>query len=586
VPTSFSLPSSTIYAGQTLTATWTVENQGNGQTNAASWNDAVYRSNDAVFDVGDTLITGAFNHTPALAASGTYTNSQGVNISAATAPGNYFLILRTDSDSQVNETNETNNAIAFAITVTKSDLVPTSFTVPANANPSQIISVSWTVENQGNGQTPASSWDDAIYRSTDPVFDGGDTFLTFFNHAGALTAAANYSNTQNVTIPAGTGNFYLILRTDSGLAVAETSEANNTFAAPIVVGLPGLRLQRRQGRQPAHLRRPPTHRPHTHSDADGTPETPTITPTQTPMRRRIPRARRTATPTSLTITLTTTPEADHYVGYKIKAPAEDTSGAPIPGNVFPENWVITIDDVHITGNDDPENILVRKGLSLLNTAMTNDEPGPVLPDRHYLRYAAMRGTESIVGVTPPFEKPAKHVKRIWDLGNELGAIKMVSSKLNSIWVPANADLVMAPTTPQMRRTLPVTASRRPGHHPADARQRQRHRQVPQGLSGILQGCFRRRLRPTRRRRDAELLGHVGGGQLPVQPDQAVLAVQPDEQERCCRSALDQRRDRRVDRPDDEEPPLLQGEAGQDVHPCAGRRSGGPGRGRRDRSVSS
>jgi len=175
--------------------------------------------------------------------------------------------------------------------------------------------------------------------------------------------------------------------------------------------------------------------------------TPTLTGTPTNSPTTTPTASVTATPTpSPTVSPTPTPEADHYIGYHISAPARDALHAPIPGNLFPKNWVITIDDVHITsGGDDPENFLIKRAVSVLNPAQANTEAGPTLPDRHYLRYSAALGTQSVgplVNGKPV--KPPKHVKRIWDLANQFGTIKVLSKKLSAVWVPANVGLGASP----------------------------------------------------------------------------------------------------------------------------------------------
>src|SRR6185369_15449583 len=111
---------------------------------------------------------------------GNYSKTTTVTVPNVT-PGNYFLVVETDSTFAVNESNESNNrtgtGVSIPITIQKPDLVPTVVTGPATAATGSTITVGWTVQNQDTG-TALASWVDRIRLSTDDVFDDGDVFLT------------------------------------------------------------------------------------------------------------------------------------------------------------------------------------------------------------------------------------------------------------------------------------------------------------------------------------------------------------------------------------------------------------------------
>jgi hypothetical protein len=240
VPTVLTPPASGV-AGQSISVSYTVANQGDGS--AVSPNgyryDSIYLSTDAVWDGGD-IDLGDLYQSGALAPLGaTYSNTVSVPIPGGTAPGSYYLIVVTDSYGWIPESNESNNTLAVAITVTAPDLVPTVLTPPASGVAGQSISVSYTVANQGDGSavSPNGYWYDSIYLSTDAVWDSGDIDLGDLYQSGVVAPLGTYSNTVSVPIPGGTapGSYYLIVGTDTYGGIPESNETNNTLAVAITV---------------------------------------------------------------------------------------------------------------------------------------------------------------------------------------------------------------------------------------------------------------------------------------------------------------------------------------------------------------
>ena len=103
------------------------------------------------------------------------------------------------------------------------------------------MTLSWTVTNEGTGDTLKSRWFDRIYMSSDSVLDGSDLLLGEQNRNGVLAVGESYTATREVTLPIGvSGDFFFIVETDAGLQVFEQAfDGNNTGfdAAPTTINL-------------------------------------------------------------------------------------------------------------------------------------------------------------------------------------------------------------------------------------------------------------------------------------------------------------------------------------------------------------
>jgi len=117
-------PPDTGVTGDSLLVSWSVTNQSN--TVQGQWKDAVYLSTDSNWDIGDAFL-GDASHTGGLPAGASY--SKTVAISAAdfnlaletTVPGvtrgDYRVIVRTDIQNNIPETDEVNNAQSSTATM-------------------------------------------------------------------------------------------------------------------------------------------------------------------------------------------------------------------------------------------------------------------------------------------------------------------------------------------------------------------------------------------------------------------------------------------------------------------------------------
>ncbi|MBN8490904.1 MAG: LEPR-XLL domain-containing protein, partial [Burkholderiales bacterium] len=214
---------------------WEVRNVGSAAL-SGTWTDRVYLSRDDVLDANDRLVVEQ-SAARSLAIGESYVGSGSFTLPVE-ASGDYRLIVVSDAGNAVAELNaEGNNrrSAAFSVDLAPyADLVVTDIVAPDRTiDDPALITVQWTVQNQGNGAGLTSEWADVIIASADGVFgNGDDRVLGRFQHAGALAAGAEYTRSETFYLPAAfEGRFTLFVRTDQDAQVFENGlEANNLRA--------------------------------------------------------------------------------------------------------------------------------------------------------------------------------------------------------------------------------------------------------------------------------------------------------------------------------------------------------------------
>lgn len=245
VPTSLGVAATEVDAGLQTTVSFTVKNQGKG-TAFGTWLDQLWLSTDTVIDnPGDHFLANATRQKE-LGPDETYDVtdfSVTIPASLAVPPGKYYVMLRIDPENRIFEdTAEDNNdhPVAVPITVRAPDLTPTSFTTPSSSvTAGGTISVSFTVENQGDG-TARPAWIDQLWLSTDGTIDSpGDRFLKNIDRTAPLAPGASYDVVQEtIAIPAATpaGQYFLLLRANTTFQLFEAGRtANNDWPTPIPI---------------------------------------------------------------------------------------------------------------------------------------------------------------------------------------------------------------------------------------------------------------------------------------------------------------------------------------------------------------
>ena len=182
-----------------------------------------------------------------LAGGATSTATTTLTFSASTPPGNYYVCAKADSAGSVTESDETNNTLCSAgtVTVPMADLIMSAVTMTATTvAPGTNITLSNTAKNQG--QFPAGSFTIAYHLSTNNTYgDGDDIAITQTRTVTSLAALGTNTASTLLTVPSTTplGSYYVCALADSNNTVPESDEANNSLctATPTVTaGLPDL----------------------------------------------------------------------------------------------------------------------------------------------------------------------------------------------------------------------------------------------------------------------------------------------------------------------------------------------------------
>jgi len=248
VATEFIAPE-TAQAGQKITLSWTVQNQGQEATTVNYWYDAIYFSLDNVLGNEDDVYLATIyqDRSSLLEVNSSYTATEDIYLSNY-ALGNGYLLIKTDADNNQLETDETDNTqvIAFNINAPQDNLVVTHFMAPETAQVGQNITLSWTVQNQGQEATTANYWYDEVYFSLDNVLGNeDDVYLTsvYQDQSSVLAANDSYTTTQEIYLPNYVvGNGYLLVKTDAYNHQLETSGTDNSQAIAFNVTVPEINL--------------------------------------------------------------------------------------------------------------------------------------------------------------------------------------------------------------------------------------------------------------------------------------------------------------------------------------------------------
>lgn len=242
--TAFGAPPSGI-AGQPVTLTWTVQNNGTAPVEVP-FTEQFKLTNNADGTGGFPL--GQHTYEDSLAVGESYTYSLDFDL-PINASGNYFLVMRTEATNQIFETDagEENNMESVFITVTPqtpSDLIVADVTVTPGTSVfvDENLSFEYTVKNIGTNPAVGVR-KDIIYLSSDPVFNANDPILATVSNSDTILPFQEITKMVDATVPGITpGDYFVIVNTDGFNNILETDEENNTAASAnqVTVTLPEL----------------------------------------------------------------------------------------------------------------------------------------------------------------------------------------------------------------------------------------------------------------------------------------------------------------------------------------------------------
>ncbi|MCF2147188.1 S8 family serine peptidase [Desmonostoc muscorum LEGE 12446] len=227
-----SAPSSASVSS-TIQLSYQVKNQGVGSAIASTTN--FYLSKDNAYSTDDVLLGSDAVNT--IAAGATSSETVSLAIANTIATGNYYLLYRADGDSKIAETNESNNVVSKAITITKADLIIQNAVAPSSVSVGGTINISYQVKNQDVGSAIASTT--KFYLSKDNAYSTDDVLLGS-DGVNSIAAGATSSETASLAIAntIAAGNYYLLYRADADNKIAESNETNNVVSKAIAINGP------------------------------------------------------------------------------------------------------------------------------------------------------------------------------------------------------------------------------------------------------------------------------------------------------------------------------------------------------------
>jgi len=241
-PTKILASPNPLLAGQTATLVWAVTNQGNAQPQF-TWSDQVTLSTQAVWDVSSAYFNflGEFSQDETVPAHTVYWKTNQVQVPRVT-PGNYYLLVFTDANDDVFESNETNNVLALPVNVQlgkQPDLVPVSVSMPSPLPTGQSVQFVLTINNQGAGSAQPE-WYDCLFLSSNSVFDSSG-LLALDSETSIVKVGASYQVTNQIQLPRlPPGDYYLYAVADYLDQIFESNETNNMLQIPVKVALSAM----------------------------------------------------------------------------------------------------------------------------------------------------------------------------------------------------------------------------------------------------------------------------------------------------------------------------------------------------------
>ena len=96
------------------------------------------------------------------------------------------------------------------------DLVVANVDHAVQGSSGENISVSWTIQNMGFGNTQMATWFDRVYLSEDQNLDYDiDIYLGGISNFSALNPGQSYTESLDINLPVGAfGSYYIIVETD------------------------------------------------------------------------------------------------------------------------------------------------------------------------------------------------------------------------------------------------------------------------------------------------------------------------------------------------------------------------------------
>lgn len=242
------------FSGQPLQIHYTVKNGGTADALYTHWNDYIYLSPDSGLNINNINTASRIGiisyNGGVLKKDSFYTVNATVNLPVRLF-GRLFVYVVANAESSFYELFRNDNlrqTQAFTITLTPPpDFVITDMSSPATAAGGERITVAWDVKNAGASapNRQETLWSDAVYFSTDSVFDFSTA--TFLGRNSTLplpsmNVGESYHHSLDVNIPGNAPDSgYLFVYTDVYNQIFEyNKEDNNIVRRKIKIKNPDL----------------------------------------------------------------------------------------------------------------------------------------------------------------------------------------------------------------------------------------------------------------------------------------------------------------------------------------------------------
>ncbi|MBL0314923.1 MAG: S8 family serine peptidase [Flavobacteriales bacterium] len=193
---------------------------------------------DLTFDTADLLI----GNTISTLGGSTTSEIESITFGIPTGTGTRYLLMKADASNSVTETNESN---VYSITYNVS--------TPSNLPDIFIDEFSASMSSVSPGQQITvncfQNISDPAYAATNVFMEyrwaTGTTYSTSYSIVGVDYSSlgggdADDDESLTFTVPAGTGQRYIMIKCDSNNGVNESNESNNVYTLPITVVVSAL----------------------------------------------------------------------------------------------------------------------------------------------------------------------------------------------------------------------------------------------------------------------------------------------------------------------------------------------------------
>jgi len=228
------------FSGKSIQVSWTVANQGISSTSSAEWSDRLILARNP--DGSDVILDyGTFDHLGVLAKDGSYTRYAEITLPEGLS-GTVYAVVRTGGPFEFLYTDNNQRSTVVQVTLSPSpDLQVADIQATRAANDGGLIDVTWTVENQGQGDA-TGTWSDLLVLR--PVGNPAASAITlgYFNYGAPLEAGKHYTRTEQFRLPERiTGTYQVVVATNSSRSLYEYGVlADNNVAtdeSPVTVSL-------------------------------------------------------------------------------------------------------------------------------------------------------------------------------------------------------------------------------------------------------------------------------------------------------------------------------------------------------------